>query len=104
MSDRQNQKLEHLLRSRRIESASPDLAQRIILQARQTPQLEPMTFVQWLSGVFKEFHLPKPAYVLAGGLLLGTVVGLNTSLGTPASNDETQVKIQSFLYADEAIL
>ena len=104
MSDRQDEKLELLLRSRRIESSSPDLAQRIILQARQTPQLEPMTFAQWLSRVFKEFHLPKPAYVLAGALLLGTVVGLNMPLGTATDNDASKVKIQSFLYADEAIL
>lgn len=104
MSDEQDQKLEHLLRSRRIESVSSDLAQRIILQARQIPQLEPMTFAQWLSGLFKEFHLPRPAYVLAGALLVGTVVGLNAPLGVPAPNDEAQVKIQSFLYANEAIL
>ncbi len=104
MSDKQDEKLERLLQSRRIESASPDLAQRIILQARQIPRVEPTTVAQWLSGLFKEFHLPKPAYVLAGALLLGTVVGLNAPLGTPSNNDTAPVKIQSFLYADEAIL
>lgn len=102
MSDKQDEKLERLLRSRRMESASPDLAQRIILQARQIPQAEPMTVARWLSGLFKEFHLPKPAYVLAGALLVGTVVGVNTPLGTPTHNDAAT--IQSFLYADEAIL
>lgn len=103
MSDQQDEKLERLLRSRRMESASPDLAQRIILQARQIPQAEPMTVARWLSGLFKEFHLPKPAYVLAGALLVGTVVGLNTPLGTPPTHSDAAA-IQSFLYADEAIL
>jgi hypothetical protein len=70
MSDKQDEKLERLLHARRIEPASPDLAQRIILQARQTPQAESMTVARWLNGLFKEFHLP----------------------------------IQSFLYADEALL
>ncbi len=104
MSDKQEEKLEHLLSSRRMESASPDLAQRIILQARQVPQLELVTIAQWLRGLFKEFHLPKPAYVLAGVLLVGTVVGLSTPLETATDNDVASVKIQSFLYADEAIL
>lgn len=104
MSDQQDEKLERLLRSRRIESASPDLARRIILQARQIPQLEPMTVAQWLGGLFKEFHLPKPAYVLAGALLLGMVVGLNTPIETPNNNDVAQLSLQSFFYADEAML
>jgi hypothetical protein len=104
MSDRQDENLERLLRSRRIESPSPDLAQRIIFQAQRIPQLEPITFAEWLGVIFKEFHLPKPVYVLAAALLVGTLVGLSTPIGTPASNDESQVKIQSFLYADEAIL
>ncbi len=102
MSDKQDEKLERLLRSRRIESASPDLAQRIILQARQIPQVERMTIVRWLGELFKEFHLPKPAFVLAGALLVGTVVGLSMPFGTPADNGAAP--IQSFLYADEAIL
>lgn len=104
MSDKQDEKLEQMLRSRRIESAGPDLAQRIILQARQTPQLQPLTLVQWLRGLFSEFHLPKPAYVLAGALLMGIVVGLNTPIETADKEDLAPVNIQSFLDADEAIL
>ncbi len=104
MSDKQDEKLERLLYSRRMESPSPDLAQRIILQARQLPQRESATARQWLRGLFKEFHLPKPAYVLAVALIVGMVVGLNTPLKTASGNDAASAKIQSFLYADEAIL
>jgi hypothetical protein len=104
MSDKQDEKLEKMLRSRRTESASPDLAQRIILQARQMPQLQPLTLAQWLRGLFSEFHLPKPAYVLVGTLLMGIVVGLNTPVETADKEDLAPVNVQSFLYADEAIL
>lgn len=103
MSDQHDEKLEGLLRSRRVEPVSPDLAQRIILRALQVPQLEPMTIAQWFRGLFKEFHLSRPAYVLAGALLVGMVIGLNTALEAP-NNNAAQLSLQSFLYADEAIL
>jgi hypothetical protein len=103
MSDRQDEKLDKMLRSRRMEAASPDLARRIILKARQTPQSQPISLAQWLREVFAEFHLPKPAYVLAGTLLLGIIVGLNTAIDT-AGDDATAVTVQEFLYADEALL
>jgi hypothetical protein len=104
MSNKQDEKLEEMLRSRRIESASSDLAQRIILQARQTPQLQPVTLLQWLGALFSELHLRKPAYVLAGTLLLGIVVGLNTPVETSNKDDPAPVNVQSFLYTDEALL
>ena len=104
MSDKQDEKLEKMLRSRRVESASPDLAQRIILQARQMPQLQPLSLAQWLRGLFSEFHLPKPAYVLAGTLLVGIVVGLNTPVEIADKKDLAPVNVQSFLYPDEVIL
>jgi hypothetical protein len=104
MSDKRDEKLEKILRSRRIESASPDLAQRIILQARQTPQIQSLSFAQWLRGLFSEFHLPKPAYVLAGALLVGIIVGLNAPAEIDHKEDLAPVQMQSFLYADEAIL
>jgi hypothetical protein len=103
MSDKQDERLEEMLRSRRVESASPDLAQRIILKARQTPQLEPFILRQWLTRVFAEFHLPNPAYVLAGTLVMGFVLGLNVPAVTTADDADT-VQVQSFLYSDEGLL
>ena len=103
MSDKQDERLEEMLRSRRVESASPDLAQRIILKARQTPQLEPFILRQWLTRVFAEFHLPNPAYVLAGTLIMGFVLGLNVPSVTTADDSDT-VQVQSFLYSDEGLL
>jgi hypothetical protein len=103
MSERRDDKLEALLRSRPVEPASPDLAQRIIMKARQIPRNQRVTLGQWLTGLFGEFHLPKPAYVLAGTLLLGFIIGLNTPEQT-AVDDAAVVNVQEFLYADEALL
>ena len=103
MSNKQDERLEKMLRSRRVESASPDLAQRIILKARQTPQLERFILRQWLTRVFAEFHLPNPAYVLAGTLVMGFVLGLNVPSATTADDADTG-QVQSFLYSDEGLL
>jgi hypothetical protein len=104
MSTNQDEKLEAMLRSRRVESASPDLAQRIILKAEATPQVETSTVGQWIKRLFAEFHLPKPAYVLAATLVLGFVVGLNNPLNDTSDADTISVNAEGFLYADEAIL
>ncbi len=103
MSDRRDEKLEHLLRARRVEPASADLAQRISLAARQTPQRANVPFWLWLRDIFRELHLPRPGYVLAGALLIGMAIGF----GAPAQNDyaaDEGAGIYSFLSADETLL
>lgn len=104
MSDTRDEKLESLLRSRRLEPASPDLAQRIILKAQQTPQIKTPPFWQSVRDLFGEFHLPKPAYVLASALVLGVVIGFSAPQDTNLAVDDGGVSIQSFLSADEALL
>jgi hypothetical protein len=103
MSDKQDEKLDAMLRSRRMESAAPDLAQRIILMAQSRPQNQTLPLMPWLRQLFAEFHLPKPAYVVASVLVLGIIVGLSTPDRT-ASKDEESASVQSFLYADEVPL
>jgi hypothetical protein len=103
MSDRRDEELEHLLRSRRIEPARSDLAQRIVLAARQRPQSANAPFWGWVQDLFREFHLPQPGYVLAGALLLGMVIGFNAPEESGFAGEEA-VGIQSFLSADEALL
>lgn len=104
MSDNSDEKLEQLLLSRRLESANPDLAQRIIVKARSIPQHKNVPLWQWIRQVCVEFHLPKPAYVLAGALLLGMVIGLNMPAELSPSADDNSASIQTFLSADEALL
>ena len=104
MSDNLDEKLDNLLRSRRVEPASPDLAQRIILKSRQLPQTRSMPLWQSVRELFGEFHLPQPAYVLAGALLLGIVIGFGTPQATNLTADDGAASVQSFLSADEALL
>ena len=104
MDDTRDEKLDHMLRSRRKEPASADLAQRIILQARQRPQNKMFSPWQWLGELCAEFHLPKPAYVLATALIFGLAIGFSTPLqSTPSANDDSAVA-QSVFAADEALL
>lgn len=101
--NQKEQKLEALLRSRRIDPASPDLAERIVLQARQIPQNQTIPLTQWMMRLFNEFHLPRPMYVFACTLILGIVVGFTSPLNTP-TDEVDAVHVQSFLYADEDML
>ena len=103
MSKMQDEKLEVMLKARHIEAASPDLAQRIILKAQGIPQKGAISLWQFLQQLFAEFHLAKPAYVLAATLFLGFIIGFSEPLGTTA-NDADGAQVQSFLYADESIL
>jgi hypothetical protein len=103
MSDNLDEKLENLLRSRRVEPASSDLARRIILRAQQLPQHKTIPFWQSLRELFTEFHLPQPAYVLAGALLIGIVIGFSAP-GDNYGADDSGPYIQTFLSADEALL
>lgn len=103
MSDNRDEKLERMLRSRGVEPASPDLAQRIILKAQAMPQNKAVPLWQWIRQVCAEFHLPRPAYVLATALIFGVVIGFSTPPDSnPATDDNSSV--QSFLSADEALL
>lgn len=104
MDDKRDEKLDQMLRSRRMEAASTDLAQRIILQARQLPQSRMPSPWQWLRELCAEFHLPKPAYVLATALIFGLVIGFSTPPdSTPNANDDS-ASAQSVFAADEALL
>jgi hypothetical protein len=103
MATHQDEKIDEMLKARRIQDASPDLAQRIILKAQMTPQLQVFSLTRWIKQTFVELHLPNPAYVLAGTLLMGFVLGLNIPSDTPIENAEA-VQALSFLDADEGLL
>jgi hypothetical protein len=103
MSDKQDENLDAILRARRVEPASRDLAQRIISKAQSLPQNQTLPLIPWLRQLFAEFHLPKPAYVVVSALVLGMIVGFSTP-DRAASRDEESASVQSFLYADEVPL
>ena len=104
MSDNREDKLDQMLHSRRLEPASPDLGQRIIFKARQLPQTKTVPLWQSVRDLFGEFHLPKPAYVLASALVFGIVIGFSAPQDTTLAVDDGGVSIQGFLSDDEALL
>lgn len=106
VNDPREEKLDRLLRARRVEPAGADLTQRIILRAQQTPQSQTFSLWQWLRELCAEFHLPKPAYVLASALALGLVIGVSTPDGSVinANDSAADASVQSVFSADEALL
>jgi hypothetical protein len=104
MDDKRDDKLDQMLRSRRMEPASADLTQRIILQAQRLPQHRFLSPWQWLREVCAEFHLPKPAYVLATALLFGLVIGFSTPPDSTQSGNDDSASALSVFAADEALL
>jgi hypothetical protein len=101
MSEMRDEKLEEMLRTRRIAPPSADLAQRIILKAQATPQIQALPLGQSIRRLFAEFHLPKPAYVLAATLVLGFFLGFNDPFAIAPADGINTPAAQSFLYADE---
>ena len=104
MSETPDAKLERMLRSRLVRPASPDLAQRIILRAQAIPQARSASPWQWICEICAEFHLPRPAYVLTGALVLGTVLGLSLPDGMGTVSDDGSASASMLLTADETFL
>jgi hypothetical protein len=102
MATHQDKKIDEMLKARQIQAASPDLAQRIILKAQMTPQVQVFSLGRWVKQTFAELHLPNPAYVLAGTLMMGFVLGLNVPSDSPIENADA-VQALSFLDPDELL-
>ena len=104
MSENQDEKLEKMLRSRRVEPVSHDLASRIILKAQSLPQVQNISLWDAVRQLFAEFHLPKPGYVLASALVLGMMLGFSTAPENGQSVDASSASAQSYLAGDEGLL
>lgn len=104
MSDHQDEKLEQLLRARRLDAAGPDLAERIIAKARTLPQRKYISFWQSIRELCAEFHLPQPAYVVVAALVVGIVLGFSAPEDTTTAGDEDTAMVQGFLFTDEVPL
>jgi hypothetical protein len=104
MNQNDDEKLDSMLRSRRSQAASADLAERIILKAQGVEQVRNVPLWQWLGQSFAEFHLPKPGYVLASALVLGMVLGFSTTAQESSVNETNAQSAASFLTGDEGLL
>jgi hypothetical protein len=104
MSQNHEDKLNAMLRSRRTEAASPDLAARIILRAQGLPQVQSYSLWQSLRQLFADLHLPKPVYVLTAALVLGMFLGFSTAPQTASPPDSYATNNDSFLVDAEGWL
>ena len=104
MSEDQDERLDRMLHSRRIEPASRDLATRIILKAQSLPQVQNLSLWQAVRQLFAEFHLPQPGYVLATALILGMMLGFSTAPDNDQSGDPSSMSAQSYIAGDEELL
>jgi len=104
MSGNEDEKLDSMLRSRRIEPARHDLAARIILKAQTVPQVQNISLWQAVRQLFAEFHLPQPGYVLATALVLGMMLGFSTAPENGQLSDAGSVTAQSYIASDEELL
>lgn len=104
MSENQDRRLDSMLRQRRAEPASPDLATRIIFKAQSLPQVQNISLWTAVRQLFVEFHLPKPGYVLASALVLGMVLGFSTAPDNGPSSDAGSVAAQNYFTGDEGLL
>jgi hypothetical protein len=104
IQDRKEKKLEAMLQARRFEPAAPDLVARIARAAQQTPQRQGVSLSQWVKDLFSDFHLPRPAYVLASALIFGFVVGFAIPQYPTSIDEADSPSVQSFLDADEDVL
>ena len=104
MSEMRDEKLEQMLRARRVAPQRADLAERIILKAQAIPQIQALSFGQTIRRLFAEFHLPNPAYVLTGTLIIGAVLGFSDPFAKAPIDRGGSSSAQAFLYADEDTL
>jgi len=89
---------EMVLKDRRYEGPSVDLADRIISAASRRKQSTVLSLGEILTKCFVEFRLPQPVVTAAAVLMIGFVIGfmLPERLDLDASG---QTDLQEFLYA-----
>lgn len=104
MSEMSDEKIEQMLRARRVAPPSADLAERIILKAQAIPQVQALPLGQSIRRLFAEFHLPKPAYVLAGTLIIGLVLGFSHPFDKGPMDRGGSTSAEAFLYVEEDTL
>ena len=94
------EKLERLLHTRHVPPANPFLAERIIANAKY--RRRNVSIATWLSALFADFMIPRPAYALAIMLLLGISIGVDTADIT--TQDDAAISLETSFTDDGATL
>jgi hypothetical protein len=91
-------RFEEVLRARRYEEPTPDLARRIISAALRRRKKPSPGLAAFLAACFADFRLPKPVLTAVAVLIVGFVVGFLLSPEQGLVGQE-QSDLQEFLYA-----
>lgn len=92
--------LERHLRTAAEVSVPSSLAERIIAQntVRKVPVPMSLTLGEWLSRLFVEFYMPRPAFAIASLLLLGMVTGFTIPADDTIEDEDSYTAFTDDLY------
>ncbi len=105
----EQEQFERVLRTRKYEEPSGNLAQRIVSLSLHQDKKSPFSLGLFLSRLFgDEFYLPKPALIVVSILMvaalgIGFVMGFSNPTG-PILTDQRQANLQEFLHYEEGVL
>lgn len=99
---------ERILKSRKHEDPSDDLAERIVSASRRGRKKSLSGIGGFLSELLWEFSLPRPALTavsvaLIFALIIGFAIGFSDSTGT-TSVEQYQANLEDFLYYEGEVL
>ena len=105
----EHERFEGVLRTRKYEEPSGNLAQRIISLSLHQDKKSPFSLGLFLSRLFAdEFYLPKPALIVVSILMIvalgiGFFIGFSNPTG-PVLTDQRQANLQEFLHYEGDVL
>jgi hypothetical protein len=105
----EQEEFESILKARKFEEPSSNLAQRIVFLSVGQDKEAPSRLDSFLSNLFAdEFYLPKPAFIvfsifMVTVLLTGFFIGFSNPTGS-TSTDQRQANLQAFLHYEGDML
>jgi hypothetical protein len=104
----EEERFERVLKTRRYEEPSRDLAERIVSAAQPKKKKVWRRLGGFFSELVREFSLPKPALTAVSVslllvLILGFAIGFSNPIGA-VSTEQTQTDLQEFLYYEGEVL
>ncbi len=104
----EHEHFEKVIKTRRYEEPSGNLAQRIISASLQQKQKAPLSFGSFISELLNEFRFPKPALsVLSIVVILVLIIGFTIGFSNPSESVLTaqeETSLQVFLYDEGDVI
>ncbi|MFO8240891.1 MAG: hypothetical protein R6T90_07815 [Dissulfuribacterales bacterium] len=102
------ERFERVLKERRYEDPSPELAECIISASRRKKDKRPHSIVVFFSDLFWEFGVPNRALTaFSVSLLIALILGFAIGFFYPSgaiSSEQNQINLEAFLYCEGDVL